>query len=317
MTARQASPGQIWNSFSYEVNRSTALLMFLLQGMESLRNSATLPVVRIHEKGSVTEFKGGFPNLSLFSISPIFSGIDFNSLLEREGEAEQLAFKGWVEQVYNIVWESRHRNSLEATLDEDDAIRPQLAVLGDLRLIRNDLIHSGIATEGETGRCKVLIWFDPSEPIILGMRHVFDFLNQMGWMVSSPSISEDYKVFNWDLSVAKDKVSISDQGRPKIISVRTIIDSDSDNGDIQYMISIVFEDGFFAQSMVDMSPISRPGDSDQDKSEIFNGATIDRDGNLQFSTRTISSSELYDWWIGAERVRGKGMPGPWIKFREG
>ena len=40
--------------------------------------------------------------------------------------------------------------------------------------------HNAIASEEETGKCKVLRWFKPGEPMILGMRHVFDFLNQLG-----------------------------------------------------------------------------------------------------------------------------------------
>ena len=291
--------------------------MYLLQGMESLRNSGTLPRVQLYGHGRVTKFRGGIPRLSLFGVSPIFFGMDFNHLLEREGDAEQLAFKGWVEQVYNIVWESQYRSLFDDVSDGGDTIRSQTDILGDLRHIRNDLIHSGIATEEETGRCKVLKWFEPSQPLILGTRHVFDFMNQMGWMVSSPLASKDHKLFNWDVSVVNDKRRRSDQTRPKVVSVRTVIDRDPKAGTVKYMISVVFEDGFFTQKWVDMSTISSPDASEQEKSDIFNSATIDEDGNLQFSTMTVPGSELYDGRLGAERTRGKSMPEPWLKFKRG
>ena len=39
MTSRQRRIGSLWHSFLYEVNKTTASLMYLLQGMESVRNS--------------------------------------------------------------------------------------------------------------------------------------------------------------------------------------------------------------------------------------------------------------------------------------
>ena len=122
------------------------------------------------------------------------TGFDFdlNDFLARNGETEQLAFKGWVEQVYNCIWDSDHRNKLQDSLEGCGIIPPEADPIGDFRRIRNDLIHKhGLASTKNSGKCKVLTWFKPGEPIILGMRHVFDFLNQMGMMSSSPAYPPD------------------------------------------------------------------------------------------------------------------------------
>ena len=81
-------------------------------------------------------------------------GFDPNSVLEREGEAEQLAFKGWVEQVY-FLWESQFRNELKDAHEGPGIIRPEGDAIGDFRLIRNDLIYNnGVASKEYSGTCE-------------------------------------------------------------------------------------------------------------------------------------------------------------------
>ena len=102
---------------------------------------------------------------------------------------EQVAFKGWIEEVF-FLWESQYRNQLRDVILSPQgrkALRPQNDVIGDLRRIRNDLIHSGKASQQWTGKCEILKWFQPDECIILGMRHVIDLLNQLeGTSKNSP-----------------------------------------------------------------------------------------------------------------------------------
>ena len=191
------SSARLWGAFLFEIDKATVSLMFLLQAMEMLRNSGTLPRVGFPAKG-VTQYFGELPRLSLFGVSPNFTGMDFNRLLERESEAEQLAFKGWIVQVYNAAWESQYRNAIKETFEVDGVIRPKVDVIGDLRRIRNDVVHNAIASEEETGKCKVLRWFKPGEPMILGMRHVFDFLNQLGLMSTSLVLGTTDATFRWE-----------------------------------------------------------------------------------------------------------------------
>ena len=192
MERREQDPGSVFRSFIYEVNKATASLMYLLQGMESVRDSE-LPRYNQEPPTSKPSFCN-FPKLSGIGVSPTLTGFDFdlNDFLARNGETEQLAFKGWVEQVYNCIWDSDHRNKLQDSLEGCGIIPPEADPIGDFRRIRNDLIHKhGLASTKNSGKCKVLTWFKPGESIILGMRHVFDFLNQMGMMSSSPAYPPD------------------------------------------------------------------------------------------------------------------------------
>ena len=179
----------LWHSFLYDVNRATASLLYLLQGMEAVRASELAPYTRLPPAQKT--YAACFSKVSYVAVPLTLSGpsFDLNEVLRREGEAEQLAFKGWVEQVYNCIWDSRYRNDLKTMTEGRDAIRPEGDPLGDLRRIRNDLVHKGaVASADGAGKCAVLTWFKPGEIMVLGMRHVLDFLNQMGFMTTLPRV---------------------------------------------------------------------------------------------------------------------------------
>ena len=309
------SSARLWGAFLFEIDKATVSLMFLLQAMEMLRNSGTLPRVGFPAKG-VTQYFGELPRLSLFGVSPNFTGMDFNRLLERESEAEQLAFKGWIVQVYNAAWESQYRNAIKETFEVDGVIRPKVDVIGDLRRIRNDVVHNAIASEEETGKCKVLRWFKPGEPMILGMRHVFDFLNQLGLMSTSLVLGTTDATFRWE-PISSEDTNADGEPCPKLVSVRTATERESEDGELAYQISLVFEDGMFIQLKADMSDLSSPGASDQECIAIFSQAMIDENGDLKFPTQTYPGDFCYRWARDSERVRGPGMWGPPMQFREG
>ena len=183
MTDDQPDRSQIWNLLNYKILHATASLMYLLQGMELVRGRI-LPAYNRYppniRHGAVCPPELSYVDVPLVDNGP---GFDLSDVLGREGEAEQLAFKAWVEETYNIVWESDLRNAIKASFAANDAIRPRADPLGDLRLIRNDLVHgAGIASAQRTGKCTVLRWFEPGDPMILTMGHVLDFLNHMSLM---------------------------------------------------------------------------------------------------------------------------------------
>ena len=141
MEQEQRKRGLFWHEFLYEINRATASLMYLLQGMESVRKTELAPYNGINPEHR--QFAASFPKLSYVDVPLCVSGpgFDLNDVLRREGDAEQLAYKGWVEQVY-FLWESRFRNEMNEGLQGPDTIRPEGDAIGDFRLIRNDLIHN-------------------------------------------------------------------------------------------------------------------------------------------------------------------------------
>ena len=100
----------LWHLFLYDVNRATASLLYLLQGMEAVRASELAPYNALLPAQKTSA--ACFPKVSYVAVPLTLSGpcFDLNEMLGCEGEAEQLAFKGWVEQVYNCIWDSRYRN---------------------------------------------------------------------------------------------------------------------------------------------------------------------------------------------------------------
>ena len=125
MTDDQPDRSQIWNLLSYKTLHATASLMYLLQGMELVRGRI-LPAYNGYppniRHGAVCPPELSYVDVPLVDNGP---GFDLSEVLGREGEAEQLAFKAWVEETYNIVWESDLRNAVKASFAANDAIRPR------------------------------------------------------------------------------------------------------------------------------------------------------------------------------------------------
>ena len=271
MAERQRNRGLLWHSFLYEVNKATASLMYLLQGMESVRNSELLPYNKMPP--GQQQYAACFPKLSYVDVPLSMSGIgfDLNEVLKREGEAEQLAFKGWVEQVY-FLWESQFRNEMKGSFSGPGTIRPEGDAIGDFRHIRNDLIHNnGVASEDASGKCTVLTWFKPGERIVLGMRHVFDFLNQMGFMTKMPGFLDDGPAAAWTLFPGMEE-GLANGPVPRLVSLRTSMDKELDDGSSWHVVSVVFENGVFGNIPVQYAD---NGSSPRQRIEFFNKTVID------------------------------------------
>lgn len=93
----------------------------------------------------------------------------------------------WLVMVY-AEWNDHFRRRFAAAEGvplneiEDD-------VFGDLRRLRHDILHHrGIATPEWTGKCVVLDWFDPGDPIHILMIHVARIMEYLGATVNSAEI---------------------------------------------------------------------------------------------------------------------------------
>lgn len=255
-----------------------------------------------------------FPvDLDLLDIDmiPVVQGDDLNDWLKPEGEVEQMAFKGWIQQIY-CIWEDRHRKLLKKAFGGRDILL-ETSVMGDFRRIRNDLIHNGVASKERVGKCEILKWFKPGDPIILGMRHVFDFLNQMGFL-------DSYWILKPETKKSNDKKPL-----PKLISIRPLIDNDLEQaGSIpfskekhyRYVVSVVFENGVFCNvPFIDCIEAL----STEEKDKLFKKVEIDENGNLSFPNGcNIQASSLYDACIlchSGQGQAGKGIPGPPLRLK--
>ena len=313
----QQSKGLFWHEFLYEINRATASLMYVLQGMESVRTTELEPYNSMNPEHH--QFAASFPKLSYVDVPLCISGpgFDLNDVLRREGDAEQLAYKGWVEQVY-FLWDSRLRKVMRERLEGPDIIPPEADPLGDFRLIRNDLIHNnGVASVKHSGRCKVLKWFKPGERIILEMRHVLDFLNQMGFMTKSPGFLSHGPNAGWTVFPGMDE-DLANRSVPRLVSLRASMDQVPDDGSSWHVVSVVFENGVFVDLPV---CYGNDGSTIQQRNDFFDKTSIGDDGNLRFANGLVEDRELlYQGAVKAlfgkgPKLEGLGVPGPAFRIK--
>ena len=94
-----------WDGLTLEINRATASLLCLLRGMESVREYVLPWYNSLPEEMRPAVGTPVAP--SYLATAPSLSGasLDLNGMLGAGGETEQLAFTGWVEEVYNTIWE--------------------------------------------------------------------------------------------------------------------------------------------------------------------------------------------------------------------
>ena len=255
--------------------------MYLLEGMELVRHKRIDQSA--HGESDPAELRNRYPELSYIDVAVSLQGHapGHSAILERGGSAEQFALKGWVEEVYNIIWDSHYRNEMKKAVKIPGIIRPEMDTLGDLGHIRNDLIHSGKAHAGETGKCKVLQWFSVGDPIVLSTDHVLDFLNQMGFIAASPAVNP-----GGGSAILTASPNL-DGGDYRIVSVRLSVNLPED-GSAQYVVSVVFENGVYIHKEFAWQA---DRDSHIDFDELRDNVRINDDGNIRLPDGNIMTRE--------------------------
>ena len=169
MTNKQ--PARVLDALMYEVLEATTMLLFLLSSISMNRRK------QYQAPGVASPL--ALPGLPELCLSPCIIQVPDEELYGSGGAAAQMAFKGWIADVF-ALWENCYRKELKEALGRN-AIRPELEAFGDLRRIRNDLLHNnGYASGNHCGKCTLLTWFTPGKPTVFAVRHVLDFLNQIG-----------------------------------------------------------------------------------------------------------------------------------------
>lgn len=87
----------------------------------------------------------------------------------------------WIVAFFTF-WEHEFRPRLA----ESHAVQPNeivVPLLGDLRLLRNDVVHHrGVATAETTGRCEILgHWFELGDEIYLAVGHFIELTALFPW----------------------------------------------------------------------------------------------------------------------------------------
>jgi hypothetical protein len=102
------------------------------------------------------------------------------------GPVDRWLGQQWIVFTFTI-WEHDYRCRLAAAHGvSPSAIAHPL--LGDLRLLRNDVVHhGGIATDRNAGRCAVLRWFRPGDDIAITGERFVEFVDLFPWQeLASP-----------------------------------------------------------------------------------------------------------------------------------
>jgi hypothetical protein len=98
-----------------------------------------------------------------------------------EGPVTARLGQQWIVFVYTL-WEHEYRKRLAAA--HGCAVRDvKYPLLGDIRLLRNDVVHhSGVATPENAGKCQVVHhWFRPGELMHLRGEHFAEFVRVFPW----------------------------------------------------------------------------------------------------------------------------------------
>lgn len=268
---------KLWLGFSREVYKATSNLFALLYGVELTRNSG----LRI-------------PKPSYLDIMPIIDQPSWSNKLRLGGDVEQVAYKGWVAEVWRI-WEDRYRRRFEQTFVAQGAtnpIPPTVVVMGDFRLIRNDFLHGkGKASQESTGRCEELTWFTTGDRIVLEPAHVIDFLHRLG-LLSLPPMSAGEEPFMFIPLVAgtysdTDVQPSFENPVPKTVSLIVDVDvaPDPDSEELTYLLRIALSNGLTA-TVRDLTGLM---DNPQNRKELHDSLKslrITPKGNLTGFIRT-------------------------------
>ena len=183
-----------------------------------------------------------------------------------------------------------------------------------LRHIRNNLLHNGIARKGEAASCEILRWFTSGERMVMHLRHVFDFLNQMGWL-SEDSVNFDAQrsgISLWRI----DRTGEPEDPTPVLISVRPLFYPEQQDPQFRYGASIVFENGLFG--LVPMGPQHEETEAQaEDRARKWGKMTVNEGGDLHVpDLGSLSAADLYRHLLAGERRSGPGIWQPPWQFGE-
>ena len=293
----------LWGGFYFEAFRASNMLFYTLSAIESHK-----PKWEPSHPAAIRYIS--YPGLSNLCLSFAISETGPDDLYGRSGAAGQIAFKGWIIDILG-AWERKYRPKIQ---NERPGSLIQFDALGDLTKIRNDVVHNySIASKGHTGRCSTLKWFDPEEKIIFEVRHVLDFLHQVGVIGSgifAPTINQKHSIDTFH----DEKTLLEWKPTPKLASVRVSLRETDPYLDLY----VVFDNGFYCT--IPFRFVALDGDLKKCRASLLRGHHVDSDGNLRFDEGAIlSSRELYktalkgfDKNVQNRSFRLGYMNGPWI-----
>ena len=146
------------------------------------------------------------------------------------------------------------------------------------------------------------------------LRHVIDFLNQMGWLHqgSFTFLAEQGKASSWHI----DKSGEVDEPTPALISARPFVDPQEPDSRYLYAASVAFENLVFGTTP--MGPEHGETEAQaNDRTDKWMRMTVDERGNLHIpDLGTVPAADLYWNCLRGETQQRRGVWSPWVQFRE-
>ncbi|WP_040818052.1 hypothetical protein [Nocardia jiangxiensis] len=97
------------------------------------------------------------------------------------GEYSRWFNRAWIPSFF-AEWEGDYRHRLAPLLGKSSGEDVRIGYFGDLRLLRNDIIHHKAKTdEAARAKCVVLKWFEQGEEIALNPSHYADLFGLFPW----------------------------------------------------------------------------------------------------------------------------------------
>jgi len=297
-------PHDVMVSFLHEIQCASAMTLFLLSSIATSRREqyvgpgVTHPIMLT-----------GLPSLC---ISPDIMNVPDDDLFGPSGTAAQMVYKAWIVEVYK-TWETRYRNAFQASfpmhVGRDGVIRPQMAALGDLRHIRNDLLHSRVASVEHCGKCAVLKWFKPGERMVFRTDHILDFLNQMGILAPRTLVTQKGTLCTFNVFEGHSAL-LDWSPKPQLVSVRTLDVGREEDPPFKGVV-VVFDNGLSANM--------RRCVTSPDEWDALGSARVTRTGVLVFDNGfSVGSDRLYQAAVGEQGSHGSvetsPIPGPTFKL---
>ena len=257
-----------------EICRASVALMFLLEGLQAVRDRRQLGADRDHREYDGIDAMDRLPMLDEMAVALTLQSerYDVFDMIAGFGDAEELAFRAWLDRLVQVT-QSEHRD----------------LVTSELHLIYQDVSENGgVASANASGRCTHLTWFRVGEPMQFGMRHVLDLLNQRRLLSCAPVDDPSRREAKW-LSVFLAAREVEADSAPPIVSVRE--SSPQSNGlDGSDAVVAVFADGLVLEI-----PIPGLAPDGHDRPQRSGRTRIDGDGNLLLGDgTTLDSRTLYD-----------------------
>jgi len=146
------------------------------------------------------------------------------------------------------------------------------------------------------------------------LRHVIDFLNQMGWLHqnSFTFIAEQGKTSSWHI----DKEGEPEDPTPALISARPLVDLQEPDPRYRYAASIAFENLVFGT--IPMGPENEETEAQaKDRTDKWLKMTVNERGDFCVpDLGTVPAARLYWNCLKGEQQSGPSIPSPWVQFRE-